>query len=54
MKWTTLYSAVVAMIGMVGTANAGSIVLTSGSCCGAEKGAVGAPPPLVSPNAAGL
>lgn len=37
MKWTTLYSAVVAMVGMVGTANAGSIVLTSGSCCGAEK-----------------
>ncbi|MGE5193484.1 MAG: HEAT repeat domain-containing protein [Deltaproteobacteria bacterium] len=37
MKWTKLYGAVVAMLGMVGSANAGAIVLTSHSCCGAEK-----------------
>src|SRR5258708_39426488 len=37
MKWTTVYSAVVAMLGMVASAEAGSIVLTSHSCCGAEK-----------------
>src|SRR5262249_13776665 len=37
MKWTNLYGAVVAMLGMVASAQAGSIVLTSHSCCGAEK-----------------
>ena len=37
MKWTTLYSAVVALIGVVGTANAGSIMQVSNSCGGAEK-----------------
>ena len=37
MKWTKLYGAVVAMLGMVGSANAGSIVLTSHTCGGAEK-----------------
>ena len=37
MKWTKLYGAVVAMLGMVGSAQAGAIVLTSHSCCGAEK-----------------
>src|SRR5258708_32421415 len=37
MKWNTLYGAVVAMLGMVATAEAGPIVLASHSCCGAEK-----------------
>src|SRR4029450_12475318 len=37
MKWTKLYGAVVAMLGMVATAEAGPIVLTSYSCDGAEK-----------------
>ena len=37
MKWTKMYGAVVAMLGMVASAEAGSIVLTSHSCCGAEK-----------------
>ena len=37
MKWNILYGAVVAMLGMVATAEAGPIVLTSHSCDGAEK-----------------
>src|SRR5262245_20449488 len=37
MKWTKLYGAVVAMLGMVATAQAGPILLTSHSCEGAEK-----------------
>jgi len=37
MKLTKMYGAVVAMLGMVASAQAGSIVLTSHSCCGAEK-----------------
>ncbi len=37
MKWTKLYGTVVAMLGMVATANAGAIVLTGYSCGGAEK-----------------
>lgn len=37
MKWTNLYGAVVAMLGMVASANAGPIMLASHSCCGAEK-----------------
>jgi len=37
MKWNTLYGAVVAMLGMVATAEAGPIVLTNYNCGGAEK-----------------
>src|SRR5580765_4184739 len=37
MKLTKLYSVVVAMLGMVASAEAGPIVLTSHDCCGAEK-----------------
>src|SRR5579864_8410056 len=37
MKWNNLYGAVVAMLGMVATADAGPILLTSYNCDGAEK-----------------
>ena len=53
MKWNNLYGAVVAMLGMVATVEAGPIMLTSHSCGGAEK-SCGCASRLISPNLAGL